>query len=1124
MDFNVSLPAIFQHPTIESLRKYLREVERGAESLNPISPFELISEDDRRSIVSDVEDAYPLTMLQAGMIFHSEYLVNSPTYHDIVTFHIRAPFNEWALRLVLDKLAERHSVLRTSFDLGHYSRPLQLVHTRVSIPMNFDDLSGLSASEQDQVIESWVKEEKKAPFDWNRPPLLRVQIHQRGSETFQFSMAFHHSILDGWSVATMLTELFQKYLSVLRGEQIASVPLKVSFRDYVAQELRVIEASNAQSYWSELLSDLRPSLLSGNYSGEDELYDGIQVETLTVPIAQSTCERLRKLARSAGVSLKTVLLAAHVRTMRFYLGRLDVVTGLVSNSRPETDDGENVLGLFLTTIPFRLNAMGGTWLDLIQDVLRVEIDLMPYRNYPLGLLQRANDNRPLFDTVFNYVHFHVYNELQKTHGVEVLGDASFEQTNFPLAVTFNCHLLSPGIELALGYDTSRIDREYIKEVSGTYLRVLDLMAEDPSSHYDRQNLLSSSLSDRILREWNATETNYPRETTAHELFEEQMEKSPNAIALEHGGLRVTYGELNARANRLARHLRAMGVEPEMRVAISLERSIELVAAQLAVLKCGAAYVPIDPAFPDERQVFMAADCEAKAIVTTRDARLAEGLVAPRVDVDDPRLSKGPSGNLKLALRSEMIAYVMYTSGSTGRPKGVEIRHRGITRLVINCGYADFNAEDRVAFAANPAFDAATMEVWAPLLNGGRIVVVDREAFLDPRHFAQLLERHGVTALFLTTAIFNQYALAIPEALARLRYLFCGGEKSDPSSFARVLEQSGPQHLVHCYGPTEATTFAITHEVTEVPAGTKSILIGRPISNTQIYILDANLQPTPIGVAGELFIGGAGVARGYLNRPDLTAERFLKDPFTEQAGALMYKTGDLGCWLEDGTIEFLGRNDYQVKIRGFRIELGEIEARLAERAGVGEVVVVMREDSGGDKQLVAYYTGEEVGAKSLRAHLSSVLPEHMVPSWYVWLERMPVTANGKLNREALPEPVQSRPEVDKPFIAPQTEVEERIAAIWRSALQLEIVGTQDNFFDLGGHSLHMLQIQTRLQADLDRQISIAELFQFPTIRSLAKHFNQSKDELQPQLQNNLRGEKRRALTQARRAFRLQTKQT
>jgi amino acid adenylation domain-containing protein len=620
--------------------------------------------------------------------------------------------------------------------------------------------------------------------------------------------------------------------------------------------------------------------------------------------------------------------------------------------------------------------------------------------------------------------------------------------------------------------------------------LLEGAAGDPQAGVADLPLLSASERHRVIELWNETAVDYPREKCVHELFEAQVKRTPEAVAVAFEDLQLTYAGLNKKANRLAHYLKTLGVGPEARVGICLERSLELVIGLLGILKAGGAYVPLDAAFPAERKAHMMTDSEVKIVISTSVMELPETPQVTRINLDQTAaLAEGVADDPGIALGGEALAYLMYTSGSTGKPKGIMTPHRAIGRTVLNCGYADFDESDRVAFAANPAFDASTMEIWAPLLNGGRIVVVDREAFLEPRSFAQLLERQGVTALFLTTAIFDQYALAIPETLARLRYLFCGGEKNDPASFGRVLEQSGPQRLVHCYGPTETTTYAATHEVREVAAGTRSIPLGRPISNTQIYILDANQQPTPIGVTGELYIGGAGVALGYLNRPELTAERFLTDPFTEQTGARMYKSGDLGCWQADGTIEFLGRNDFQVKIRGFRIELGEIEARLAEHADVGQAVVVMREDTAEDKRLVAYYTcvdGAEMGvvAEELRSHLSAKLPEYMVPAAYVRLERFPLTTNGKMDRRALPAP-EGDAYVARRYEAPVGETETALARLWAELLGVEEVGLHDNLFELGGHSVLALRLISRLRKTLGVEVTVNELFANPVLGDFAR---------------------------------------
>jgi amino acid adenylation domain-containing protein len=595
---------------------------------------------------------------------------------------------------------------------------------------------------------------------------------------------------------------------------------------------------------------------------------------------------------------------------------------------------------------------------------------------------------------------------------------------------------------------------------------------------DRLDLLCAAERRMVVEEWNATDAAFPAGACVHELFEAQVERTPGAVAVSFEDRSLTYAELNARANRLAHHLRALGVGPEARVAILVPRSIELVVSELAILKAGAAYVPIDPSFPADRIAFMVADSGSPLVLGRAGADLPTLAGLERVDVD--ALPEGACHDPRVPLHSGAAAYVMYTSGSTGEPKGVVVPHRAIARLVFNNGYADFRADDRVAFAANPAFDATTMEVWGPLLNGGRTVVIPQDVLLDPDAFARTLADQRITTLFITTAVFNQYARAIPGALSNLRRLLTGGEAADPSSFARVLAENGAVSLIHCYGPTETATFAITHEVTDVEEGARSIPLGRPIANTRIYILDAHGEPVPVG--GELYIGGAGVALGYQNRPGLTAERFVPDPFRGEPGARMYRTGDLGRWLPDGTIEFLGRNDHQVKVRGFRIEPGEIEARLREHPAVRQAVVLAREDAPGVKRLVAYVVGE-AAADALRAHLDACLPAYMVPAAYVPLEALPLTSNGKLDRGALPAP-DGAAYARRADERPRGLTEQVLAEIWAEVLGVERVGRRDHFFDLGGHSLLAVRLVSRVREALNPAATVEDVFAHPTLHELA----------------------------------------
>ncbi|MEH2164063.1 MAG: amino acid adenylation domain-containing protein [Nostoc sp.] len=620
---------------------------------------------------------------------------------------------------------------------------------------------------------------------------------------------------------------------------------------------------------------------------------------------------------------------------------------------------------------------------------------------------------------------------------------------------------------------------------------------------------------KILVEWNDTRIDYSKHLCIHELFEAEVEKTPENIAVVFKEQQLTYQELNHRANKIAHYLQSLGVRPEVLVGICVERSLEMIVGLLGILKAGGAYVPLDPTYPKERLSFMLADSQVQVLLT--QDKFVEGLATSgvklvRLDSDWELINCQSQENLTNNATAENLAYVIYTSGSTGTPKGVAVPHRAVNRLVCNTNYVQFRNCDAyggisVAQASNTSFDAATFEIWGSLLHGARLVIIPQDVVLSPQNFATYICEQKISILFLTPALFNQLASIVPEAFKDLDHLLIGGDTLDPKSVKAVLRNGPPQRLLNAYGPTESTTFACCYLVQDIPEGATNVPIGRPISNTQIYILDSKLQPVPVGNAGELYIGGDGLARGYLNRPELTEEKFISNPFEEvedgmqgEGGSRLYKTGDLARFLPDGNIEFIGRIDNQVKIRGFRIELGEIEALLSQHSDVQQAVVIAREDIPGDKRLVAYIVPNQkvdLSVTTLKGFLQEKLPHYMMPAVFVILDSLPLTPNGKVDRRNLPACDRTRPNLEESFVAPRNPIEEKLAAIWAELLRLDLIGVNDNFFYLGGHSLIATQMISRVREVFPVELSFGQIFENPTIASLAQLLTQGNTEQQRQ---------------------------
>ncbi len=814
--------------------------------------------------------------------------------------------------------------------------------------------------------------------------------------------------------------------------------------------------------------------------------------------------QLNDLSRREGVTLFMTLLAGWQTLLRRYSGQTDISVGtpIANRNRAEI---EGLVGFFVNSLVMRTDLSGApSFRELLRRVREVSLGAYAHQDIPFEQIveavspERQLDRHPLFQVMFALQNAPL--QPPQLDGLSM----SFEElgtgtAKFDLILT--AEQIGQGLTVSMEYDTDLFDASTIERMLGHFQTLLAAAARQPDTAITALPLLMEAERQQLLVDWNQTATDYPRERCIHELFSAQARATPEALALRFGEESLTYAQLESRANQLAWHLQSLGVGPDTLVGLYLERSPALVLSMLACLKAGGAYLPLDTSYPRERLSFMLRDANAPLLLTTR--ALSDGLQLPdgvRVlcldsDSDSGAIAQHPTHAPATSTTPSHLAYAIYTSGSTGQPKGIAIPHRGVVRLVRDTEYIHLTPADRVAQVSNASFDAATFEIWGALLNGALLVGFPRDVSLSPALFASLLRQESISALFLTTALFNQVAQQSPSGFSSLSSVLFGGELVDPGAVRSVLQHGPPARLLHVYGPTENTTFSTWHLVSHPPAEGQTVPIGRPLSNTTAFVLDENLQPVPVGVPGELYLGGEGLGRGYLNQSALTSERFIPHPFSPNPDARLYKTGDIVRLLPDGSIEFQGRRDHQVKIRGFRIELGEIESALFKHPDVNECVVLAREDAPGLRRLVAYLStaeGTSVTAAQLRDFLKQSLPEFMLPSAFVCLPSLPLTPNGKVDRKALPAPDSSLSESDS-FVAPRNPLEELLANLWAQLLSLPRVGVEDNFFELGGHSLLATQLVSRIRGTLGKEVPLRAIFQNPTVAGLAQLLSSPKDD-------------------------------
>lgn len=1041
--------------------------------------------------------AFPMSFAQQRLWFLDQLEPGSPAYNIPSAYRLAGPLNAPALELSFREIIRRHETLRTRFTLID-GEPMQLVGLSAEFTLPTVDFRGLDSSEPLR----WCREEARRPFNLSSEPLFRVYLLRCSDDEHILFLNVHHIVSDGWSMSLLLRELAHLYEAFSQGKTQALPELPIQYADFVLWQKDRLQgaALEAQiSYWRNQLAGSDALKLPADYSrptGEGNL--GAH---RSLALSSELTDQLMTLSRQQGVTLFMTLLAAFQILLHRYTQQGDIVVGspIAGRNHQET---EALIGLFVNTLVLRTDLSGDpTFTELLRCVRKVALEAYDHQDLPFErLVQELNPDRTLSQNPLFQVMFALQNATEFTLTLPNLTvsrvDISSGITKFDLSLTITES--GDSLRASFSYNTGLFAAETIQRWLKHYEVLLHGLATYPDRRLSELPILTDHEKHQLLGAWNDTQRDYPKDKCIHELFAEQADSNPDAVALIDEDRQLSFRELNQRANQVARHLKKFGVGADVLVGICMERSVEMIVGLLAILKAGGAYVPLDPSYPKERLVFMLQDCGAPVLIAPR--ALVDVFINDAVkhtfkiislDTDWEKIAQESDRNLAVATASDSLAYVIYTSGSTGQPKGVAVSHRAVNRLVLNTDYAQLTSTDVVAQASNVSFDAATFEIWGALLNGARLVLVAKDTLLSPPAMSTAIERYGITTLFLTTALFNHMVGQIPAALGKLQCLLFGGEVADPQKVKELLRNGPPKRLLHVYGPTETTTFASSYWVKAVAADAATVPIGRPIANTEIYILDAHLNPVPIGVSGELYIGGAGVARGYLNRPELTAEKFVQSPFSNEPGARLYRTGDLARYLSDGNIEFVGRIDNQVKIRGYRIELGEIEAALGQHPAIHECIALMREDSPGDKRLVAYVvaaTERAAAPDELRMFLNERLPNFMIPAVFVFIAALPLTPNGKVDRKTLPLPVLDQGGSNDRYVAPRTAAEKLLAEIWSEILQVDRVGVDDNFFELGGHSLVALRLVGEMEKRLDCNVPVALLFEFPSIARLASQLH------------------------------------
>ena len=1073
-------------PLLAALREHRAELIASLElaTWEPVAQLPAIEPRPRTG-------ALPVSFAQQRLWFLDQLEPDAATYNLPVAMELTGPLDVPALARALSEIVRRHEVLRTTFPAVNGTVPVQQIAPAQPVDLAVVAVRDAAAAQQ------LIAAEARWPFDLAHGPLVRLQLLRLGPATHVLQLNVHHIVFDAWSFVVFARELSVLYEAFAAGRFSPLPDLPIQYADYASWQRQWLQGAvleKQRGYWRRQLAGASFALeLPTDYARPTvQTYRGA---TLVAQFPKALRDQLQELSQHDGVTLYMTLLAAFHVLLHRYSGQDDILVASPSAGRDSVAT-EALIGLFVNTLAMRANlASNPPFRKLLRQVRETALDAFANRDMPFEKLveelpvARQLNRSPLCQVMFTLQNTPALEfrlpRLQVTSRLVDTGESKFD-------LTLALEEIPGGLAVRLTYCTDLFTEDRMHRLLGHYQRLLEGIVADPEQRVGELPLLTTAERHQLLVEWNATTTNYPPDICLHTLVEQQARRTPAAVAVICGEQQLTYGELDRRANQLAQHLIAHGVKPESFVGICLDRSVELVVALDAVLKAGAAYVPLDPCYPAERLAFMLADANTPVLLTQQ--KLCPKLPATSacvicLDTAGPQISRcSPTGPV-IDLTPDNLAYMIYTSGSTGKPKGAMNTHRGIVNRLLWMQEAyPLDAADAVLQKTPVSFDVSVWEIFWPLLAGASLVVARSGGQHDPAYLIELITQQEITVAHFVPSMLH-YFLEAPgvERCRSLRHVICSGETLSYGLQERFVTRLGA-HLHNLYGPTEAAV-DVTAWTCQRNGHRRCVPIGRPIANTQTYILDRDLQPLPVGVPGELHIGGVQVGRGYYNRAELTAEKFIADPFRREPGARLYRTGDLARYLPDGSIEYLGRLDQQVKIRGYRIELGEIQAVLGQHPQIRECVVMSREDSPGDKRIVAYVVGHNGAtptAAELRGYLRHWLPEYMLPAAFMRLWLLPLNPNGKVDYRALPAPGGPDPEVAP--VAPRTPTEKLVTKIWAELLQAPQLGIHDNFFAVGGHSLLAVQAVARLRGQLAGELPVRTIFEKPTIAQFASHLD------------------------------------